>query len=669
MAELKKTMGFWMVASISFLNLVNTGIFFGAQVGASAAAGGMNAGIDSIFAWCILAVLSVYIAMCFAELTSMFPTAGGVYEFTKQGYGRFPSFLIAWSVWVTGNIATALFTVAAANYLFPTTDLFIMGVYISPPLFRMLVCILAIVTLNYIAYRGIEASARFNILLSVFMILVMAFVIFTGFNGFSPAHFTGFTFRTGLILLSIFFLSETFFGWEAASYMSEETEDAEHVIPRAIVATAVTVAVFALLLTLVLFGALGTAKILDPTMNPIIAMLSQDGVSATLLVVVNIGIVAALLGNVSGNVVGLPRLLLAMSRDKLFIEQFSDIHPRRQTPYKAIILQTIVAVLIALVATATYERLLELIVPVSLFTYGSTILLIPYFRWKRPQQPRPFKAPLGRILPFFVALFFLLLLLVWVFPTTLDTIVTGHITMAAFIPDPNAVGQLRLLFSFLLFSAPIYLLLTYFYDPDSLIGTLGFFSRLNLWLENILVPKRIRREVAEMFHHAEGKHVLEFGSGVGTLTVHIAEHVGKTGKVYAVGISKSDVNILQKRMTKLGHTHVEVIHDPHLINRVHPSIKYVDMIVSIGHLGYIQDVKKVLREMNAVLPRLGHVFFVEYIDLFYFLPNPKWLSSPETIKQVFAEAGFNVTVKVRRSLFWKYLYIYGIKDSHGTVYI
>jgi ubiquinone/menaquinone biosynthesis C-methylase UbiE len=414
-----------------------------------------------------------------------------------------------------------------------------------------------------------------------------------------------------------------------------------------------------LAVTAVTIGVLGIDGVLGATQEPVLAMLGAINAVPILVSIVTMGIVITLLGNASGNTISLPRLLLAMSRDKLFIEQFSDIHPKKQTPYKAIVLQTLVTITIIIIALTVpgakgipmHEMLLSLLVPVSLIMYTAIIILVPYFRWRRPQHPRPFKAPLGRFLPVLVSMFFLGLLIFWS------------------MNDPNAITQLRLLFSFIFFCIPIYLLLTYFYDPDSLISTLSFFSKVNLWLEKIIVPKRIRQEVIDMFHNSKGKHVLEFGSGVGTITIHIAEEVGKDGKVYAVGLSQADVDILQKRMTKNGHLHVEVIHDPHLINRVHPQVQYVDMIVSINHLGYIQDVKKVLREMHSILPKRGHIYFVEYIDLFYFLPNPKWLSNPETVKQVFNEAGFTVNVKIKRGLFWKYLYIYGVKESNNVPYI
>jgi ubiquinone/menaquinone biosynthesis C-methylase UbiE len=296
-------------------------------------------------------------------------------------------------------------------------------------------------------------------------------------------------------------------------------------------------------------------------------------------------------------------------------------------------------------------------VPVSLLMYAMIVVLVPYFRWRRPELVRPYRAPMGSFLPVFVAAFFLIVLYIWLVHDP-----AGSLASTVF-------AKLRWLLSFVFFSIPIYLTLTYFYDPDSLISTMSFFSRLNLWFENLFIPHRLRREMMEFFTNSRGRHVLEFGSGVGTLTVHLAEHVGHEGKVYAVDLSKSNIDIIQKRLNRLGHSHVELIHDPHLVNRIHPNVHNVDLIVSINNLGYIQDVKKVLREMNNILPNRGRIYFVEYVDLFYFLPNPKWLSDPEQVRRIFADAGFVVTVKVRRGLFWNYLYIYGIKENPGTIYI
>jgi APA family basic amino acid/polyamine antiporter/amino acid efflux transporter len=654
MAELNKTLGFWTISAIALLNLVNTGVFFGVSIGAQAA------GIDSMLAWIALAVLSVYMAMCFGELTSMFPRAGGVYEFARQAYGRFTSFLIGWAVWISGNIATALFTVAAMDYLLPDIPLDLGGIVISAPVLKLLACIAILYLMNYIAYRGVDASARLMTIIAASMALVFGMIFFLGFSAVDPTNFTGFTLQGTIILLAMFFLSETFYGWESVSFMSEETKDAERVIPKALVTVASIVALAMIGIVIIVFGVLG-ANGAAGTDRPIIAVFTTLNVSPWVLLAINIGIALTLLGNASGNVVSLPRLLLALARDKLFIEQFSDIHPTRQTPHRAIMLQMIVGIIIIVIAQGLYMRLLELLVPVSLLLYASIAILVPWFRWRRPEQERPYKAPFGSWLPVIISVAFVCMLVAW---AAMDPAMPG-----SFALQEPAVAVLRLLGSFLLFAVPIYLTLTYFYDPDSLIATIGVFARLNLALENVLVPRKLRRDVIEFFTNARGKQVLEFGSGVGTLTAHLAEHVGPGGKVVAVDLSKSNVEIVQRRMRKLGHNHVVAMHDPHLVNRIHPDIKNADIIVSINNLSYIQDVKKVLAEMNRVLPARGRICFIEYVDFFFFLPNPKWLSDSDQVRLAFREAGFTVTVKKRRGIFWNYLYIYGIKESKNTVYI
>ena len=98
--------------------------------------------------------------------------------------------------------------------------------------------------------------------------------------------------------------------------------------------------------------------------------------------------------------------------------------------------------------------------------------------------------------------------------------------------------------------------------------------------------------------------------------MHLAEAVNPHGRVYATDLSEKDLVITKKRLRKKGHTHVVVIHDEHQINRVHPSIPHVDAIVSIGMMGYLQDVKKVLKEMRELLPYGGKIVFVDYVDFF-----------------------------------------------------
>ena len=84
--KLEKTLSYPVILIITINSILGTGIFFLPAVGAR------MSGPASLIAWAILSVVAIYISMFFAELTSMFPKAGGDYEFCKQAFGRFWSF-------------------------------------------------------------------------------------------------------------------------------------------------------------------------------------------------------------------------------------------------------------------------------------------------------------------------------------------------------------------------------------------------------------------------------------------------------------------------------------------------------------------------------------------------------------------------------------------------
>jgi amino acid transporter len=122
---------------------MGTGIFFLPALGAEIA------GAASIISWAIMSAFAIYVAMCFAELCSMFPSAGGVYEFCKQAYGRIPSFVIGWLTLIAGNITIAMLIIGAISYLLPSTmpQLKLIIMIISAVISRLLMMYVILCTL------------------------------------------------------------------------------------------------------------------------------------------------------------------------------------------------------------------------------------------------------------------------------------------------------------------------------------------------------------------------------------------------------------------------------------------------------------------------------------------------------------------------------------------
>lgn len=636
MAELRKNLGFWTVFSLTVTAMIGTGMFFGTSLAAE------KVGNASLLIWLILGIITVYVGACFGELTSMYPSAGGIYEFSKHAYGKgITSFLIGWTSWVVINMMNSLLIVAALEYILPAGTSIIAKIALS---------IIIISILNFFAFLGTESiSALLGFFAILILVLLMAIVAF-GMPHINTSNYSPFFSAPPIMLfVAFFFVVETFFGWENATFMAEETKDAEKTIPKALLWSSAFVSILGVLLAAVLLGVIPW-QLLGQSATPI-TDLAAVIFSSNWAFAIKIGIFLALIGSAAGGLIGGPRLLLGLARDKFFIEQLADIHPKFQTPYKAILFQTFISIIVIIFGFGNYNDILSLLVPIALIMYISVIMSVTILRYKKPNAPRAFRVWFGKIGPVIVSSIYICVIIAWLAFT------------------PNAFNSFKLGLSFILVGIPIFLLLISYYDPESIKKLNDSFARFGVILEALTFPKQFRQELMSYFKDLEEKTILDYGAGVGTLTMGLAESVGSKGKIYATDLSLKNIEILRRRLAKKSYDNVEVIHDEHQINRIHPSITNVDMVFSVGMLGYIQDVKKVLREIHKILPKQGKICMVEYVDYFWILPNIKWLSSNEEVAKVFREAGFAVHVIRKKRWFWAYLIVYGIKTDEKVPFI
>jgi len=457
------------------------------------------------------------------------------------------------------------------------------------------------------------------------------------------------------VLVATFLLIESFDGWESVTYMAEETKNPEKNIPRALMWGTLAVWIASMGVHVISFGVVPWENLLGSAAP--LSLLFSKIFSASLDLPLRIGIFLALVGSAAGGVISMPRLLLALARDKLFLTQFAAVHPRFKTPYKAIIFQTLASLAIIGITIGNYEKLLSLFVPLALMLYTVTILTVPTLRKKLPMVHRPFKVPFANIGPYVVSLIFLILGGVWI------------------SIEARAFALLLLGFSILLLGLPLYFLIELYYDPEMITEIRDLTARIGLISEKIFFPGQVQQEMFQWLGDLEGKSVLEFGCGTGTLTLSISEKVGPRGTVFATDLSINNLKIAKKRLErqvwqshKLIHGKVYVIHDSQHTVRVHPQITRADAIISFGMLSYLQDVDSILADMYKLIPDGGKICFVDYVDFFKVLPNPEWLSSNAEIERIFRKAGFSVRVQRKRGMFglWKYVFLYGIKLQYDV---
>lgn len=168
-------------------------------------------------AWLLGGLISVAGALCYAELATAYPNAGGDYHYLGRAYGRSLSFLFAWarfSVITTGSIALLAF---------------IFGDYLQVllPLGRVPAEIGAVLLLTWLNLRGLHTGTRAQSALTLaevggLLLIFIAAVLLPA----APAPTTMPAAPSiGSFGLGMVFVLLSFGGWNDAAYISAELKD------------------------------------------------------------------------------------------------------------------------------------------------------------------------------------------------------------------------------------------------------------------------------------------------------------------------------------------------------------------------------------------------------------------------------------------------------------
>ena len=190
--------------------------------------------------WIAGGVFSVIGALCYAELATAFPNAGGEYHFLGRAYGRSLAFLYGWArmtVIVAGSIA--VFAYLFGDYMSRVVSL---GEHSSALWAGIIVIVLTIV--NYVGIQAGKATQDLFTFLEAggLVLIVVAGLVFApapaaagaaaGSAG-SPAAGQPWYMGAGIGSAMVFVLF-TYGGWNDAAYISAEVRDRERNMVRAL---------------------------------------------------------------------------------------------------------------------------------------------------------------------------------------------------------------------------------------------------------------------------------------------------------------------------------------------------------------------------------------------------------------------------------------------------
>jgi len=624
--QMKAVLSFRVILLITINSIMGTGIWF------LVAAGAKYAGPASLISWGILSLIAVYISMCFGELVSMFPKAGGVYEFAKQTYGRFWSFVIGWTTSIAGSVTIAMLLLGALQYLIP-----IQYSQVYTP-----IAIGLIILFSYVAFRGMQTSTYMLVGFALITLITVLAIIIPGFFNFQPGNFTPFfVFPTLSIILSIFFISETFFGWESAIFLAAETKNPTKVMPKALIYGTIIIAVLAFLLAATSVGVIPWEKFGES----VAPLKDLGGVHFGFvgIIIFTVLVFISIIGAVASWIVTAPRLLMSMAEDKLFFVQFAKIHPKHKSPYVSIIFQVLVVSLLVFIGTGSYLTLLHMLIPLILLVYSAVLLGVVILRFKKPDLARPYKVWFGKVGPLITILFMAFLLIMFIQET--------H----------GALEILKISGSLIMFGIPAYFAIELFYDPKYV----NLRRTLILWLRHhnhrLPLPRpTLRRMLKLVSPLALHKTVVDFDSPSGYFTKRLITHRHPFKKVFLFFRSPQERKYFHEKLPSFQKTRVQTTTARKLA--IPSTLKNVDVFISFQSLGYVNDLPVFIKSLGKTLKSGGKFCFYVRHYFFDITPNAVKLADVKTLKKLFNSAGMSLNIKHRKHILREGLYFYGEKE-------
>jgi APA family basic amino acid/polyamine antiporter len=342
-----------------------------------------------LLCWFIGGLLALAGALCYGELGTMFPSAGGDYVFLRESFGKRIAFLSGWiSLWVGFSAPIAAVAIAFGNYVNGALPIEFQSSGIPTVL---AVSVIVLFTLMHIQGLMFGAKAQNAITLAkiILILMLIGFGLTLGKGSFhhfnAPLNYSHIF--SGNFATSLIFVSFAYSGWNACVYLGSEIKNTERNIPLSIISATIFVIVIYLLLNVVYIYAVSPREMYG--VEEIGGLVAIRLFGKTVGSFFGIVIAFCLLSTVSSMIMIGPRVYYAMARDQLLFKVFQNVNRTRHVPSYAIILQSAIA--ICMVLTATFYALLMYVGFVITIFSSLTVFGMMVLRVKEPNRSRPYK--------------------------------------------------------------------------------------------------------------------------------------------------------------------------------------------------------------------------------------------------------------------------------------
>jgi amino acid transporter len=349
--------------------------------------------------WLLGGALTLVGALCYAELATAFPHAGGEYHFLSRAYGRGPALMFAWArctVIQTGAIALVAFVYGDyAQSILP------LGPF-GPAIHAGLI-ILLFTGINIAGtMQGKTAQRIFTAMDIIAILLVMAAgLVIAGTGGApapapSPQGSSGF----GMAGLAMVFVLLTYGGWNEAAYLSAELRDGRRNMVRVLVISILTVTAIYFLVAWACLYVLGFQGLQKSSAVAADVMSRAFGPKGAALIA--LFVCGSAISTLNATIFTGARVYYALGRDLPMLKFFGTWSARGENPSHAFLLQGAIAlglVLLGAFSRSGFKTMVEYTAPVFWLFMTMIAVSLFIFRRREPERSFSYRVPFYPITP------------------------------------------------------------------------------------------------------------------------------------------------------------------------------------------------------------------------------------------------------------------------------
>jgi amino acid transporter len=335
--------------ALSFRDLLVYGLIFMVPIAPFGIYGQVALGSGGMvaLAYLIGMVGMIFTAFSYARMSEAFPIAGSVYSYAQRGINPTIGFFAGWVVLLDYILIPSLLylvSAAALGELVPTI-----------PTWIWLVVFIGVNTL--INIRGIEFTAKANMVILIFELIVLLLFVVIGLvaiskgvgNGFTPKPFYDPNhFSLSLVMGAVSIAVLSFLGFDGISTLAEETKGGTKTVGKAAIFALLGVGVLFILQTSIaawIWPDITTFKNADIAFYQIAELAGGTWLKNLCIIATAIswGLANALAAQAA-----ISRILYSMARDRNLPAFLAKVHSRYQTPYLSTILVAVVSLVVGL---------------------------------------------------------------------------------------------------------------------------------------------------------------------------------------------------------------------------------------------------------------------------------------------------------------------------------